>query len=620
MILILYLVFSIILVLLIINCFNKDKFYNIIDTNYKTYYFNNRGFAQSCDKKLDVIGSDSDMYFDKNKFNNLKDFDKVFLTTNMFKKFIKEVNIDKKIIIILGCSVTGFPREFSQKDKINYLNIIESNNNIISLYTQNYDLKQKHSKIKPIHSKIKPIPLGIDYHYLSNKLLPIKQEEQLISIYNNSLPFENRLDLCYSFFQFQMFDRHNRDRHKAKEVLDKINFNIYQENKIEREETWKNMVKYKWIISPHGNGLDCHRTYEAIALGCIPVVKSSTLDIMYKDMPIIILNDWNEISLELLKSKTEEALKKSKQTITLNYWINKDKIYSFYKKIPTNLININNNTVLLFTFCVDIGRHSKKDLINALKLQLKFIKINLPNYFIICFTNFNINDNFSGYNINFRDYYDKSDFKLYNDKWLNLSFNKINIYKDLYDEFIKDFIWIDLDTLIVYDISYINKLDNLFLEQGTKDISLKTIFTNNNDIKIKSSNYIQGDFWKLNINLYNDLISILKELLKQKLKLRYDLQDLFNYYIYIKHKGDINKIGINILGNNIFSNTVNGLSIWNNTKIQHPNINGLNNLFIENNKIKTKLYPNKQIHILSFTFFTLNNLYNNKKFKHIFLN
>ena len=61
------------------------------------------------------------------------------------------------------------------------------------------------------------------------------------------------------------------------------------------------MVKYKWIISPHGNGLECHRTYEAIALGCIPVVKSSTLDIMYKDMPIIILNDWNEISLELLK-------------------------------------------------------------------------------------------------------------------------------------------------------------------------------------------------------------------------------------------------------------------------------------------------------------------------------
>ena len=79
-------------ILLVIKCFYKDKFYkdkfyNIIDTNYKTCYFNNRGFAQFCDKKLDIIGSDSDKYFDKNKFKNLKDFDKVFLTTNMFKKF-----------------------------------------------------------------------------------------------------------------------------------------------------------------------------------------------------------------------------------------------------------------------------------------------------------------------------------------------------------------------------------------------------------------------------------------------------------------------------------------------------------------------------------------------------
>ena len=47
-------------------------------------------------------------------------------------------------------------------------------------------------------------------------------------------------------------------------------------------------------------------------------------------MPIIILNDWNEISLELLKSKTEEALKKSKETITLDFWINKINTYKKY--------------------------------------------------------------------------------------------------------------------------------------------------------------------------------------------------------------------------------------------------------------------------------------------------
>ena len=317
MLIYLILFLTIILVLLICNCFIKnEKFNNIIDTNYKTYYFNNRGFSQLCDKKLNIIGSDSDKYFDKNYFTNLKDFDKVFLTTNMFKKFIKQVNLNKKIIIILHCSDTGFPNEFSIKNNKDYTKLIENNINIYKLYCVNFDLKQDHLKIKPIL-------LGIDYHYLSNKLSPLEQEQKLISIYKNSVPFEKRLDLSYSFFHFRMLNRHNKDRFVAKDVLDKVNFNVYQDKKIPREQTWKNMVKYKWIISPHGNGLDCHRTYEAIALGCIPVVKSSTLDIMYKDMPIIILDDWKEISLELLKSKTQEALKKSKETITLDYWIKK---------------------------------------------------------------------------------------------------------------------------------------------------------------------------------------------------------------------------------------------------------------------------------------------------------
>jgi len=309
--------------LLIINCFNKDKFYNILDTNYKTHFFNNRGLAQLSDKKLDIIPSDNGSNFDKKYFENLKDFDKIFLTTDMFKKFIKEVNIYKKIIIILSCSDHGFPNEFSKIDKINYIDFIENNKNILKVFCGNYDLDYDHYKIKCI-------PIGIDYHTLTKKNInPFEQEKKMFTIYKNSNIFEKRLDKCYSFFHFiekhleEIYKRHNSDRYKAKDALDKVNFNVFQVKKISREETWKNMVKYKWIISPHGNGLDCHRTYEAIALGCIPVVKSSTLDIMYKDMPIIILNDWNEISLELLKSKTEEALKKSKETITLDYW--KDK-------------------------------------------------------------------------------------------------------------------------------------------------------------------------------------------------------------------------------------------------------------------------------------------------------
>ena len=33
------------------------------------------------------------------------------------------------------------------------------------------------------------------------------------------------------------------------------------------------LSKYKFIISPEGNGIDCHRHYEAILCGCIPIIE-----------------------------------------------------------------------------------------------------------------------------------------------------------------------------------------------------------------------------------------------------------------------------------------------------------------------------------------------------------
>jgi len=45
--------------------------------------------------------------------------------------------------------------------------------------------------------------------------------------------------------------------------------------------------------------------------------------------------------------------------------------------------------------------------------------------------------------------------------------------------------------------------------------------------------YILGNIWKLNIELYNNLIECLNHIIASKLQLRYDLQDLYNYYTYI---------------------------------------------------------------------------------------
>jgi len=64
--------------------------------------------------------------------------------------------------------------------------------------------------------------------------------------------------------------------------------------------------QYPFWLSPRGNGLDCHRTWEALYLDVIPIVWNSTLNPLYTDLPIIILDQPNEITEQFLRTKLKE--------------------------------------------------------------------------------------------------------------------------------------------------------------------------------------------------------------------------------------------------------------------------------------------------------------------------
>jgi len=52
-------------------------------------------------------------------------------------------------------------------------------------------------------------------------------------------------------------------------------------------------------------------------------------------------------------------------------------------------------------------------------------------------------------------------------RWHKLSFNKIHVFKNLYDEYGGVcFTWIDLDTIVLEDMSYLNGVDNYFVMHG----------------------------------------------------------------------------------------------------------------------------------------------------------
>ena len=83
---------------------------------------------------------------------------------------------------------------------------------------------------------------------------------------------------------------------------------------------WKS---YTVAMFSNGNGLDCHRTWEALCLGCIVIVKTSPIDILYDDLPVLIVQNWVDITTDLLDKTIQQF--KTKQfhynSLTLAYWM-----------------------------------------------------------------------------------------------------------------------------------------------------------------------------------------------------------------------------------------------------------------------------------------------------------
>ena len=64
---------------------------------------------------------------------------------------------------------------------------------------------------------------------------------------------------------------------------------------------YESLPNYKFVISPEGNGIDCHRHYEALIAGCIPIMEDNELiRIKYKDMPVLYTKDYSEITGDYL--------------------------------------------------------------------------------------------------------------------------------------------------------------------------------------------------------------------------------------------------------------------------------------------------------------------------------
>ena len=109
------------------------------------------------------------------------------------------------------------------------------------------------------------------------------------------------------------------NRLKIIETLKKNNFN----NKLHKpKEYFSKLPNYKFVVSPEGSRIDCHRHYEALMAGSIPICEyNEKTEKKYEGLPILYTKDYSEINEEYLIQKYNEMLKKE---------YNFDKMFLYY--------------------------------------------------------------------------------------------------------------------------------------------------------------------------------------------------------------------------------------------------------------------------------------------------
>jgi hypothetical protein len=270
----------------------------------------------------------------KNDFSRLRlDYNKETSAWDTLSYFIKEVisTINNPFVMIITGEDLTFPnqvdprwQEYVQLDLIkNTYNDIINHPLLIHCYIENRDSP---------HNKTSSIPLGIN-----PREMPDHNIDYITKYMDHYSPIKSRDLKVVSIHRLRAGDR---------EIINDLNIRCWNKYVINSgnysKDSWWNLLQtYPFVICAHGGGLDpCPKVWEALCVGCIPIIKHSALDDVYSNFPVVFVNNWepNTISQENLLEWREKYSEYYDNPDVRRSWINKlylnfwgDKIKSHFK-------------------------------------------------------------------------------------------------------------------------------------------------------------------------------------------------------------------------------------------------------------------------------------------------
>ena len=230
----------------------------------------------------------------------IKDGDVIFVKIDFLSFFFTRIHplLTKHYILVTHNSDCGVPGAFSR-----YLD----DEKIIAWFGVNSD--------GYTHQKFIPVPIGV-----ANRHWPYG-DIQVINEARQDIENSKRSSLCYLNFITGNYPT------ERSEVLKLFSSQPWCVKKTKRSfhDYLQDMKNSKFVLSPRGNGLDCYRTWEAMLMGTIPIVKHSTLDPLFEGLPVLLINDWSEVTESFLQETYVkfQAQKFETDRMLAHYWLQK---------------------------------------------------------------------------------------------------------------------------------------------------------------------------------------------------------------------------------------------------------------------------------------------------------
>lgn len=162
-----------------------------------------------------------------------------------------------------------------------------------------------------MHDKLQPIPIG-----MANEVWPHGDKDVIINVANKS---NEKKNLVYCNFDIST---NYGERSAALMALRGMDYIDFESNNLSFKDYIEKLSTYKYVISPPGNSVDCHRIWESIYVGTIPICLKSIPLVFFKDSPIMFINTWADVTKEKLEMDFNTISNKSSSKACFNFYKN----------------------------------------------------------------------------------------------------------------------------------------------------------------------------------------------------------------------------------------------------------------------------------------------------------